>query len=101
MKGGTFQTFADKSYQALTEEHLIKHLKGEQVVGLYPLLPDNKSWFIAADFDEADWIEECRTFIKICEKMISQPTLSAHVPAKAAMFGYFLKNPMKHSEAEK
>lgn len=68
MKGGTFQTFADKSYQALTEEHLIKHLKGEQVVGLYPLLPDNKSWFIAADFDEADWVEECRTFIKICEK---------------------------------
>ena len=68
MKGGTFQTFVDKTYQALTDEHLIKHLKGEQVLGLYPLLQDNKSWFIAADFDEADWIEECRAFIKICEE---------------------------------
>ncbi len=68
MKGGTFQTFTDKSYQALTDDHLIKHLKGEQVVGLYPLLQDNTSWFIAADFDEAEWIEECRAFIKICEE---------------------------------
>jgi superfamily II DNA or RNA helicase len=68
MKGGTFQTFADKTYQPLTDDHLIKHLKGEQVVGLYPLLQDNTSWFIAADFDEAEWVEECRTFIKICEE---------------------------------
>jgi len=68
IKGGTFQTFTDKTYQPLTDAHLIKHLKGEQVIGLYPLLQDNTSWFIAADFDEADWIEECRTFIKICEE---------------------------------
>jgi superfamily II DNA or RNA helicase len=68
MKGGTFQTFTDKVYQQLTDDHLIKHLKGEQVVGLYPLLQDNTSWFIAADFDDAEWIEECRTFIKICEE---------------------------------
>ncbi|WP_439694607.1 DEAD/DEAH box helicase family protein [Mucilaginibacter sp. AW1-7] len=68
MKGGTFQTFTDKTYLALTDDHLIKHLKGEQVVGLYPLLQDNTSWFIAADFDEADWIEECREFIKVCEE---------------------------------
>ncbi len=68
MKGGTFQTFTDKTYQSLTDGHLIKHLKGEQVVGLYPLLYDNKSWFIAADFDEADWIIECQAFIKICEE---------------------------------
>lgn len=68
MKGGTFKIFTDKTYQPLTDDHLIKHLKGEQVVGLYPLLQDNKSRFIAADFDEADWIEECRAFIKICEE---------------------------------
>jgi len=68
IKGGTFQTFTDKIFLSLTDEQLIKHLKGEQVVGLYPLLHDNTSWFIAADFDEANWIEECRAFIKICEE---------------------------------
>jgi superfamily II DNA or RNA helicase len=68
IKGGTFQTFTDKTFLSLTDEQIIKHLKGEQVVGVYPLLKDNTSWFIAADFDEANWIEECRSFIKICEE---------------------------------
>ena len=68
INGGTFQNFTDKSFQPLTDQHLINHFNGTQVVGLYPLLPDNTSWFIAADFDEADWIEECRKFIKICEE---------------------------------
>ena len=63
VKGGTFQNFPDKTYLHLTDEQLIKHLKGEQVIGLHPLLKDNTSWFIAADFDEADWVNECRMFI--------------------------------------
>ncbi len=68
VKGGTFQNFPDKTYLPLTDEQMIKHLKGEQVIGLYPLLKDNTSWFIAADFDEEDWVNECRMFIKVCEE---------------------------------
>jgi hypothetical protein len=37
MKGGTFQTFADKIYQTLTDDHLIKHLKEEQVFRPLPI----------------------------------------------------------------
>lgn len=66
MKGGTFQNYNDKQYQALTEEQIFKHLKGEQLVGLYPLLKDNSSFFIAADFDESNWEIECKSFINIC-----------------------------------
>ena len=67
MKGGTFQNYENKQYQTLTDGQIIKHLEGEQLIGLYPLLKDNTSWFIAADFDEANWAEECKTFIKICQ----------------------------------
>jgi len=67
-KGGTFQTFHDKTYKPLTDQELLKHLNGEQVVGLYPLLQNNTSWFIAADFDELNWVEECRAFLRICEE---------------------------------
>jgi superfamily II DNA or RNA helicase len=66
MKGGTFQNYPDKSYLQLTDDQIVKHLNGEQVVGLYPLLSDNTSWFIAADFDEGDWIASCRKFIQAC-----------------------------------
>jgi superfamily II DNA or RNA helicase len=67
MKGGTFQNYENKQYQTLTDGQIIKHLEGDQLIGLYPLLKDNTSWFIAADFDEDNWAEECKTFIKICE----------------------------------
>jgi len=67
-KGGTFQTFQEKTYKPLIDQELRKHLNGEQVVGIYPLLRDNTSWFIAADFDKADWVSECRQFLKICEE---------------------------------
>jgi superfamily II DNA or RNA helicase len=67
MKGGTFQNYENKQHQILTEGQIIKHLEGEQLIGLYPLLKDNTSWFIAADFDKDNWAEECKAFIKICE----------------------------------
>ncbi len=43
MKGGTFQNYPDKTYLVLTDEQLIKHLNGEQLIGVYPLLKDNTS----------------------------------------------------------
>ena len=67
-KGGTFQNYKDKAYLALTDDQIEKHLKGDQLVGLYPLLTDNTSWFIAADFDEEKWNEECRAFIDACQE---------------------------------
>lgn len=68
MKGGTFQNYPNKQYQAFTDEQISKHLNGEQLAGLYPLLKDNTSWFIAADFDEESWGEECKQCIKQLEE---------------------------------
>ncbi len=72
MKGGVFQNFNNKTLLKLTDEEIAKHLNGEKLIGIYPLLTDNTSWFIAADFDEANWIEDARKFINACnEKNIS------------------------------
>jgi len=66
MKGGSFKNYADKTYLPLTDEQLLKHLNGEKLIGIYPLLQDNISWFIAADFDKENWVDECQAFLKIC-----------------------------------
>jgi superfamily II DNA or RNA helicase len=66
IKGGTFQNFEGKSYLPYSAEQIEKHLSGNQLIGIYPLLKDNTSWFIAADFDEAGWADECKAFIKVC-----------------------------------
>lgn len=66
--GGTFQNYRDKQYLPLDDFQIAKHLRGEHLAGVYPLLTDNTSWFIAADFDEQNWIEACRNFIGICKR---------------------------------
>ncbi|MEI7502533.1 MAG: DEAD/DEAH box helicase family protein [Paludibacter sp.] len=68
MRGGTFQNYSDKTYLPLSDKEIEKHLKGEQLIGIYPLLPDNSSWFITADFDDDNWLEECKTFLNICSE---------------------------------
>lgn len=68
ISGGTFQNFEEKSYLKLSDEEIEKHFKGEQQIGLYPLLKDNTSWFIAADFDKENWIEQCRKFLEACKE---------------------------------
>lgn len=68
MNGGTFQNYPDKEYLPFTEKEIEKHLNGEQHIGIYPLLKDNTSWFIVADFDKVDWIKDCRKFINACNE---------------------------------
>ena len=68
MKGGSFRTYNDKTYLPLSNQQILKHLNGEQLIGIYPLLPDNTSWFIVADFDKQNWKAECQAFMKICKE---------------------------------
>ena len=66
INGGTFRSFTEKSYLPLTDDQISKHLRGEHLIGMYPLLRDNTSWLIAADFDKESWKKECADFIQIC-----------------------------------
>ena len=68
MKGGTFKDYKGKTYLRLTNEQILKHLKGEQLIGIYPLLQDNTSWFIAADFDKEGWEDECHAYSNLCKE---------------------------------
>ena len=68
MNGGTFQNFTEKSYLKLTDEQIQKHLDGFHQIGVYPLLQDNTTWFLAADFDKANWQNEAITFLNACKE---------------------------------
>ncbi len=62
----------DCSYRQLlplTDQVLYKHLAGEIVVGVYPLLPDDTCYFLAVDFDEADWREDVMAFAQSCREL--------------------------------
>ncbi len=50
----------------VTDEEIEKHLKGFQVMGVYPLLVDETCWFLAADFDDGAWQEDIASFRETC-----------------------------------
>jgi superfamily II DNA or RNA helicase len=47
-----------KDYLPLTTNVVQEHLSGEKTIGVYPLLKDDTCWFLACDFDGADWVED-------------------------------------------
>src|SRR5699024_1843393 len=63
--GGTFQNFKHKEPAPLTPSVIRKHLSGKETIGIYPLLKNNTSWFLAADFDKDNWMQESRQFIQV------------------------------------
>src|SRR5579862_1922261 len=65
-KGGKFSDFPNKKPLLLTTEIIRNHLTGVQTIGIYPLLTDNMSHFIAADFDKENWREESKAFVEVC-----------------------------------
>lgn len=56
------------SYESFTAEWAEKHLIGNVVLGVYPIIQDNTSYFIAADFDGDSWKESIFKFFAVCKK---------------------------------
>src|SRR3989344_2473300 len=65
-RGGTIKDFENKKLIPLTDETLLNHFLGKETIGIYPILPDNTSYFIVADFDEADWKTDSQKFMSAC-----------------------------------
>jgi hypothetical protein len=70
----------------LSDAVIYGHLAGEHTVGVYPLLQDDTCYFLAVDFDEADWREDARTFMQSCLELgvpaaleVSRSGQGAHV----------------------
>jgi superfamily II DNA or RNA helicase len=71
----------------LSDAVIYDHLAGEHTVGVYPLLEDDDTcYFLAVDFDEADWRDDACAFMQSCEELevpaaleISRSGKGAHV----------------------
>ncbi|MCF7919801.1 MAG: hypothetical protein K9N06_07805 [Candidatus Cloacimonetes bacterium] len=53
---------------SLSYSQYTRHLTGEIVIGIYPLLESESCHFLALDFDKKQWQEDIRAFRKTCEK---------------------------------
>ena len=65
-QGGSLKDFPDKTPIPLSRLVIKNHLLGKHEIGIYPLLDNNESYFIAADFDGQDWTGESCKLLNTC-----------------------------------
>lgn len=53
----------------LIDSVIYDHLSGEHTVGVYPLLEDDCCYFLAVDFDDEQWQDDARAFMKSCDEL--------------------------------
>jgi hypothetical protein len=70
----------------LSDAAIYGHLAGDHTIGLYPLLENDTCHLVAVDFDEQDWREDARAFLRSCRELavpaaleISRSGAGAHV----------------------
>lgn len=71
-QGGTFKDYKNKEYLPFDDKAIESHLSGKETCGIYPLLEDNTSFFIAVDFDKQNWQETILKLYNTCQKYYIQ-----------------------------
>lgn len=67
-KWWTIRDFENKKLIPYNDLIIQNHLLGNKTIWIYPLLVNNCSYFIAADFDEKTWLSDSLEFINICKE---------------------------------
>ncbi|MFI5301601.1 MAG: TOTE conflict system archaeo-eukaryotic primase domain-containing protein, partial [Polyangiales bacterium] len=51
-----------QGFRPFDERAVVRHLKGEHVMGVYPMLPDETCGLLAVDFDKGSWRDDVAAF---------------------------------------
>ena len=67
-----------REYLSVTDDVIEWHSRGNNpqeygnkdfTIGIYPMLLDEKCWFLAADFDKSTWQKDIQAYAKTCDEL--------------------------------
>jgi superfamily II DNA or RNA helicase len=90
-----------KEYFPLTDQVIHDHLTGKLTAGVYPLLADETSWFLAADFDKATWQDDVRAFLHTCAEWKVPAVLERSRSGRGGHIWIFFEAPLPAGLARK
>ena len=85
----------------LSDAAIYDHLAGKHTVGVYPLLEDDTCYFLAADFDEAEWRDDARAFMQSCEELGVPAALEVSRSGKGAHAWVFFASRVSARDARR
>lgn len=95
-----------RSFATLADKALYDHLSGKDefcrdVIGIYPLLPDETTHFLAIDFDENDWQKDISAVCKVCEEYRICAAVERSRSGNGAHLWIFFSEPISAMKARK
>ena len=88
-----------RQFSELNDEVIYRHLAGQQVVGLYPLLQDNTCYLLAADFDKGNWQDEVIAMSRVCTEYGVPHAVEISRSGKGAHLWIFFDDKVPANEA--
>ena len=90
-----------KNYLSIDDQVVEEHFRGEKVIGVYPILTDDRCWFIAIDFDEGDWQADTRAIHEYCSEKNLPIAVERSQSGNGAHIWFFFCEPIPASKARK
>jgi superfamily II DNA or RNA helicase len=91
----------NKAYAPLDEDVIENHLRGNIVVGIYPMLPDETCYFLAMDFDEGDRQKDISVLRNVSMEFDIPLTVERSRSGNGAHAWFFFESPLSAALARK
>lgn len=95
-----------RAFMPLTANVIRAHLWGKDescrdVVGIYPMLEDDRTWLLAVDFDEESWREDTAAFRETCLAFDTTPAVERSRSGNGAHIWFFFSEPVSAADARR
>ncbi len=90
---------SNRKFLPVTDQVITDHLQGRHVIGVYPMLPDDTCYFLAADFDKESWIEDVSAFRETCNNMNIPVAIERSRSGNGAHAWFFFTEPVAATTA--
>lgn len=91
----------NQAFRPVDDRVILDHLQGRQVMGVYPLLEDETSWFLAVDFDKSSWQDDVGAFVETCGAIGLPVAIERSRSGNGAHAWFFFMSPVIASVARK
>ena len=92
---------AHQGFVAPGESELLAHLKGGQVMGVYPLLADDTCWLLAIDLDAGSWQADVAALREVCRERGVPPAVERSRSGDGAHLWFFFSAPVSAALARR
>ncbi len=96
----------NQAFIPLSDQVIAQHLRGtdrtrsrDYIAGVYPLLPDDTCWFLAADFDGDQWSADASAYLETCLARNIPAALERSRSGEGGHVWIFFSQPLPAKEA--